>query len=90
MINKKRAITQMKEYGDFIVDMVNGRSIAATIDFTTPYIRRIRRYKRFQFKGNILVFNWTDNEFEALPINTIRFISPMSKILNNIRDNDVK
>lgn len=77
----------MKEFGDFILDLPNRRSIAATIDFSTKYIKSIRRYERFQFKGNILVFNWTDNKFEALPTESIRSITPLSSILNNVRDN---
>ena len=37
-------------------------------------------------KGNILVFNWTDNEFAALPIKDIKHISPLSTVLGNKRD----
>lgn len=88
MINKKRAINMMRDFSDFIIDFSNKReSIAATIDFDNKYIRSIRRYKNFQFKGNILIFNWTDNDFEAIPIKDIARITPLSSILDNIKDN---
>lgn len=85
MINKRKAITQMNEYGDFIVDFVYDIKdpVCCTTDFKNKYIRSIRRTKRFQFKGNILVFNWTDNEFQAIPIKDIKRITPLSNILNN-------
>jgi len=92
MINKKFLIKMMSNYGDFIIDFqnkvvngewVNREPICATTDFSTKYIRNIRRTERFPFKGNILVFNWTDNKFEAIPLKTIKGISPLSSILKN-------
>jgi len=88
MIHKKKAIYKLREFGDAIITIIGEtgkREIAATIDFDNKYIKSIRKYKRFQFKGNILVFNWTDNIFEAIPTRTIVNIEPMSGILNNVR-----
>lgn len=85
MINKKKALFLLSEYGDAVVDFVDRRkdSIVCTTDFDNKYIRNIRRTNRFPLKGNILVFNWTDNEFAALPIKLIRSITPLSTVLGN-------
>lgn len=88
MMNKRKAISLLQEFGDAIIYLTNRQPIAVTTDFSTPYIKNIRRYQRFQFKGNILVFNWTDNKFEAIPVKTLKSITPLSSILNNTRDED--
>ncbi len=89
MINKKRAISLLQEFGDSVIDLYNGTPSVVTIDFSTPYIKTIRRTERFQFKGNVLIFNWTTNKFEAIPVRDIKAISPLSNILKNVRDNNV-
>lgn len=87
MINKKKALFLLAEYGDAVVDFVGRKeSIVCTTDFDNLYIRSIRRDQRFPLKGNILVFDWTNNIFAALPIKDIRNISPLSSVLGNKRD----
>ena len=85
MINKKKALFLLSEYGDAVVDFTDRRkeSIVCTTDFDNKYIQSIKRTQRFPLKGNILVFNWTDNEFAALPIKSIKNISPLSNVLGN-------
>jgi hypothetical protein len=87
MINKKYIIKTMNVYGDFIIDFLDDytreNSICATIDFSNKYIRSIRRTERFSFKGNILVFDWTNNCFKPIPIRNIKKVTPLSTILNN-------
>ncbi len=85
MINKRAAIKLMVEYGDFIIDYMYGRlePVVCTTDFKNKYIKNIRRNKRFNLKGCILVFNWTDNEFQAIPTSDIFKVTPLSSILNN-------
>lgn len=93
MINKKKALYLLSEYGDAIIDFFyipppNGPmdSVVVTTDFNNSYIRSINRTQRFSLKGNILVFNWTDNKFDAIPIKYIKNITPLSTILGNKRD----
>lgn len=87
MINKNYLIKTMKAYGDFVIDFYGDRigeqSICATIDFDNKYIRSIRRTERFSFKGNILVFDWTNNKFDAIPLNKIKKVTPLASILQN-------
>ena len=84
MINKNTAIKLMNNFGDFIIDFNNGRQpIAATLDFKNKYIRRVKRTKRFVLKGKILLFNWTDYDFEAISTDIIKNITPLSSILEN-------
>lgn len=91
MINKKRALYLLNEYGDAIVDFVGRKdSIVVTSDFNNKYIRSIKRTQRFSLKGNILVFSWTDNEFTILPIKEVRNITPLANVLGNTRDGEVE
>lgn len=83
-MNKRKALKMLTEYGDAILEFNNyAPSVCCTIDFSNKYIRSIRRTKRFDLKGNILVFNWTSNEFDAIDVNTIKTITPLSKLLDN-------
>jgi len=88
MINKKKALFLLTEYGDATIDFMDRRkeSVVCTTDFNNKHIRSIRRTQRFPLKGNILVFNWTDNQFAAIPIKDIRNITPLSTVLGNKRD----
>lgn len=92
MINKKKALFLLQEYGDAIIDFTDIRkpSIVVTSDFKNKHIQGIRRTQRFTLKGNILVFNWTDNEFMAIPTKEIRTITPLSSVLGNKRDAEVE
>jgi len=93
MINKKKALFLLQEYGDAIIDFVghvHKPSIVVTADFKNKYIQSIRRTQRFTLKGNILVFDWTNNQFIAIPIKEIKSISPLSTVLGNKRDGEVE
>lgn len=84
MVNKRVALRQLNEYGDAIVDFVGGKEpVLVTTDFSTPYIRKVRRMERFQLKGKILVFDWTNDKFDALGAKEIKYITPLAKVLNN-------
>lgn len=85
MINKKKALFLLQEYGDSVVDFTAGIApIVCTTDFNNKYIRSIKKTKRFSLKGSILVFDWTNNCFSALEMKDIKKISPLSSILNNV------
>lgn len=88
MINKRTALFLLSQYGDAFIDFTNRKreSILATIDFNNKYIRSIKRTQRFPLKGNILIFDWTNNQFDAIPLKDIRVISPLSTLLGNKRD----
>lgn len=89
MINKKKALFLFDMYGDAVVDFVGrtaASSIVCTTDFNNKYIKSIKRSKRFSLKGNILVFDWTNNEFSALAVKDIKSITALSTILGNKKD----
>lgn len=88
MINKKTALFLLNQYGDSVIDFMDRRreSIVGTVEFNNKYIKSIRRTQRFPLKGNILIFDWTNNKFDAIPLRDIRVISPLSAILGNKRD----
>jgi len=84
MINKNTAIKLLRTFNDAIISFNNNREpICATTDFRNKYIRQVRRTERFSLKGRILIFNWTDFKFEAIDINTLINIAPLSGVLNN-------
>lgn len=86
-MNKKKALFLLTEFGDAVLEFNNNSEpCLVTTDFSEPYIRSIRRTEKFPLKGNILLFNWTDNKFAAIPTNTIKNIIPLSTILRNKRD----
>lgn len=87
MINKRKVLSLLEQYGDAVIEFYKGREpVLCTTDFDNKYIRSIRRTQKFQLKGSILVFNWTDNEFAAIPVKDIRSIIPLSNILGNKKD----
>lgn len=92
MINKKKALYLLQEYGDAVIDFSDRHkaSIVVTTDFNNKYIKSIKRTKRFTLKGNILLFDWTNNEFIAVSTREIRTISPLATILGNQRDAEVE
>ena len=86
-MNKKKALHLMTEFGDAILEFNDGRKpILATTDFSNKYIKSIRRTEKFALRGNILMFNWTNNMFAAVPTHVIRNITPLTSILRNVRD----
>lgn len=82
-MNKKYALTKLYDFGDSMVNMRDGRSFLATTDFSNKYIRKIRRQRVTDLKGKIIIFNWTDNKYEAVLSHDIAFMTPLAKILNN-------
>ena len=88
-IGKKLAITLLRTNGDSLVEVVNGEPFLATTDFSNKYIRRVRRTHRFDsLRGKILLFNWTDYEFNAINTRDIFRITPLSTILKNEASTD--
>lgn len=83
-IGKKLAISLLKKNGDSLIEVVGGEPFLATTDFSNKYIRRVRRTHRFDsLRGKILLFNWTDYEFNAINTRDIFRITPLSTILKN-------
>lgn len=87
MINKRKAVHLFREFGDAVVEFTNKTPPAlCTTDFNNKYIKKIKRKKIFPLKGNILVFNWTENEFQAIPTKYIKKLTPLNSILGNKKD----
>jgi len=87
MLNKRQIVALFRQFGDAVVEFTDGAEPAlCTTDFKNKYIKSIRRTERFSLKGNILLFNWTDNEFQAIPVKRIKNLIPLSSILENKRD----
>lgn len=84
-MNKRYALHKLYEFGDAFLSMKDGRSFLATTDFKNKYIRRIRRNRNDSkdLKGKLIVFNWTDNVYEAIYSNDIIYMTPLGKVLNN-------
>ncbi|RLF44139.1 MAG: hypothetical protein DRN17_05025 [Thermoplasmata archaeon] len=84
-IGKKLAISLLRKNGDSLIELIGEHDgFLCTTDFSNKYIRRVRRTHRFDsLKGKILLFNWTDYEFNAINTRDIFKITPLSTILKN-------
>lgn len=80
---RKYALGKLYEFGDAIINLKSGRAFLATTDFSTKYIRKIRRKRVKDLRGRIMLFNWSENKFEDILSSDISFITPLSKVLNN-------
>ena len=59
--------------------------IVVTTDFNLDYIRK-KKNRRLPKGNGILVFSWTDDNFKVIFPEYIKNISPLSDVLNNVRD----
>ena len=86
-MDKFFAINLMKRCGDGVITFIDRtiEPIMATIDFNVPYIRT-KRNRRLPKGNNILVFSWTDDTFKVIQPKEIKSITPLSDILENVRD----
>jgi len=82
-MKKYYALTKLRDFGDGIINMHDGRSFLATTDFSNKYIKKIRPkfVKDLQFK--LRIFNWTDYKYEVILAHDIAYITALGKILNN-------
>jgi hypothetical protein len=91
-MNKGHAISTLRKCGDGIVEFKDGTEPAAvTLFFNNKYIKQKRNFvhKKIE-KDEILVFDWTNNEFNTISARSIKKIIPLASILNNIREENGK
>lgn len=85
MINKRSAISMLRNFGDAIVDFRDRRDpILCTIDFSNKYIKKEKRDNKHNLKGGILVFDWTNYKYDVLKVNEIYSITALADILQNV------
>jgi hypothetical protein len=90
MINKRNAISMLKNFGDAIIDFRDRRDpILCTIEFNNKYIRREKRDIKQSLKGGILVFDWTNYKYDIIKVNDIYSITALSDILQNTPPEEV-
>lgn len=87
-MNKGKAIYTLRKCGDGVIEFKGDKEpILATIDFNNRYIRRRRSFKRYTLEDDmILLFDWTNNEFLMVEAAMITYITPLSKILKNEKE----
>jgi hypothetical protein len=90
MINKRNAISMLKNFGDAIIDFRDRRDpILCTIEFNNKYIRREKRDIKQSLKGGILIFDWTNYKYDIIKVNDIYSITALSDILQNTPPEEV-
>jgi hypothetical protein len=82
-MNKFQVIKLMNNNGDSVISLRGEPDIVATLDFSTPYIKRKKFQKLPRDKDLILAFSWTDDNFRTIEIPNIKNIKPLSDILGN-------
>jgi hypothetical protein len=84
MINKRNAISMLKNFGDAIIEFKDRREpILCTIEFNNKYIKREKRDIKQNLKGGILIFDWTNYKYDIIRVNEIYSITALSDILQN-------
>jgi len=91
-MQKSKIISVFKRYGDSVV-IFRDRTvepIAVTTDFSLPYIKEHKKFKKAHIFGKsslIMVWDWTNDTVRVLKAADISKIIPMSSILNNGEQN---
>jgi hypothetical protein len=84
MINKRSAISMLKNFGDAIIEFKDRREpILCTIEFNNKYIKKEKRDIKQNLKGGILIFDWTNYKYDIIKVNEIYSITALSDILQN-------
>ena len=81
-------VAKSEEMGDFYVYFTDPvlkveKFAVATTDLSTPYIAKSTRRKPKLEAGEVLMWNWTSNNFFKLPIFCIKKLVPLSSVLKN-------
>lgn len=83
-MNKFQCKKILEANGDSTITIRGEEDIVATIDFSTPYIRKNNKYIKIPKDKNLMsVFSWTDNQFRIIDIRNIKSIKPLSDTLKN-------
>ena len=84
-MTKYKLIHLLRSFGDAIIN-TKTQSFCATIEFNNDYIKAKKRRYFSDFKENVLVFSWTDDKHLMIKPREVLSVEPLSKILNNTRD----
>lgn len=85
-MDKYSTLNLLRKNGDSTITWNrNMNPIVVTTDFNLDYIRK-KKNRRLPKGNGILVFSWTDDNFKVIFPEYIKNISPLSDVLNNVRD----
>jgi len=79
-----------QEMGDFYVYFVDpvtkvDKYAVATADLSTTYIKESRRKKPKTVDGEVLMWNWSSNNYLRVPCSSIKKLVPLASVLKNVR-----
>lgn len=80
---KNKHLAALVRNGDSVVGIKGGDYICCTVDFNDKYIAKKPKKYIPNFKNNILVFSWSDDNYRVLIPNQITEIIPLEKVLRN-------